>query len=626
MEITEIIRLVKIANRHPLKIIRAAFVFLTDGPKVVAQKIKRQDILEDYAAFINTQYLKFFKKNYPSKSELARQKNAKFKFSPKISIIIPTYNTPEKFLEECIQSVLSQTYGNWELCIADDASSDKRVKEIIQQYARKDKRIKYVFREKNGHISLASNSALTLATGDFVGLLDHDDILWPDALYEVVKLINENPEVNFIYSDEDKVEEDGKFHIEPFFKPDFSPNYLRSLNYITHFTAIRKSVVDKVVGFREGFEGAQDWDLFLRVTRQVNKNTIRHIPKILYSWRKSKTSASSDLAAKSLKRYAFSNQKKVLENDLKERGLTGKVLSTQSLGLWRVKYDIKHNPTVSIIIPTKDKYDYIKKCINSILEKTAYKDYQIVIVDTSSIDQRVWDLYVDTQTKHKNTKILKWARQFNFSSVCNFGAKNSNGEYLLFLNNDTVVLTQDWIESMLELAQLKSAGAVGCKLLFPTGRIQHAGIVLGIAGGLVKRGVAGHSFKNFYNRKINPGYGKVVDAIRDSSAVTAACFMISKDKFNKVGGFDPRFRVAFNDVDFNLKCMKNGWFNVYTPYSVLKHWESVSVGKPGQKGREIKEFLKEVKLMRQKWGKLLRNDPFYNKNLTLKNEEYTLNI
>ncbi|OGE14945.1 hypothetical protein A3F00_04190 [Candidatus Daviesbacteria bacterium RIFCSPHIGHO2_12_FULL_37_11] len=626
MEIHDLIRLSKIAKSHPLKVIKAIWIFFKEGPKVVAQKIKRQDILEDYNAFMNTQYLKWIRKNYPTKEEIAKQRYTRFKYSPKISIILPVYNTPIKFLEECVQSVLAQSYDNLELCISDDASTEESVKEAVLKYAKKDKRIKYIFRETKGHISEASNSALELATGEYIALLDHDDILWPNALHEIVRVINENSNVNFIYSDEDKIEEDGKFHTEPFFKPNFSPHYLRSVNYITHFTVIRRALVKKVGGFRKDFDGAQDWDLFLRVTRQIKKETIFHIHKILYSWRKSKNSASSNIAAMGVKSYAFSNQKKVLADDLNSRGYSGKILSTQNLGLWRMKYKILNRPLVSIIIPTKDKYEYISKCINSVISKSTYKYYQLIIVDTGSRDERVWNLYSEIQKRYKNLKVLSWEKEFNFSEVCNFGVEKSNGEYLLFLNNDTEIITPSWIENMIEFAQLKDVGAVGCKLLFPNKRIQHAGIVLGIEGGRVKKGVAGHPFKNFYNKKINPGYAKVVDSVRDVAGVTAACLLISRNKFIKIGGFDKNLRIAFNDVDLNLKCLKQGWFNVYTPYSVLRHFESVSVGIPGAKGRLVKEFLGEVGLMHKKWGDLLKNDPYYNKNLTLKNEEYTIDI
>lgn len=626
--IKEFIRLSRITLHHPEKFFKAIIVLFSQGPKAVKKKLIRQDILADYNAFINSQYLKWFHKNFPSNQLIKQQKeiSKKFKFKPKISIITPVFNTPEKFLKECIDSVLKQSYPNWELCMADDHSSNPEIKLIIGEYAKKDKRIKYTIRPKNGHISEASNSALSISSGDFIAILDHDDVLWPDALFECVKVLNKNPEASFIYSDEDKLDEDGKTHLDPFFKPDWSPDYLRSINYITHFTVIKKTLVQKVGGFRKKFDGAQDWDLFLRITKDFKNSDIIHIPKVLYSWRKSIYSSASEKSVSGKKSYAFKIQKSVLEDDLKTKGYQGRIIRSQYLGLWRVKYGIKNNPLVSIIIPTKEEYDHIKKCIDSILNKTTYKNFQLIIVDTGSKDKKVYDFYEDIKTRHQNIKLLSWGKEFNFSSVCNFGAKNCNGKYLLFLNNDTEIINPDWLENMLEHAGRKEIGAVGVKLLFPNRRIQHAGIVLGIAGGMVRRGIAGHPFKNFYNLRVNNGYSKIVDSVRNCSAVTAACLMISKDKFKMVGGFDPVFRVAFNDVDFCLRVLEKGLMNIYTPYAILYHHESVSVGLPGKGDRSKKEFLKEVRLMHQRWDKILYSDPFYNPNFTLENEEYTLKI
>lgn len=624
----ELVRLSRITLHHPDKIFKAIIVLFSQGPKAVKKKLIRQDILADYNFFINSQYLKWFHKNFPSNQLIKQQKeiSQKFKFKPKISIITPVFNTPEKFLKECIDSVLKQSYSNWELCLADDHSGNPKIRLIIEEYAKNDDRIKYIIRPKNGHISEASNSALSISSGDFIAILDHDDVLWPNALFEVVKVLNKNPQSDFIYSDEDKLDEDGKTHLDPFFKPSWSPDYLRSINYITHFTVIKKTLVKKAGGFRKKFDGAQDWDLFLTVTRSIKSSNIIHIPKILYSWRKSINSSASEKSVSNKKSYAFKIQKAVLEDDLKARGYHGRIIRSQYLGLWRVKYDIKNNPLVSIIIPTKEKYEHIKKCIDSIFNKITYKNFQLIIVDTGSKDKRVHDFYESIKLNHRNIRILFWDKEFNFASVCNFGAENCDGEYLLFLNNDTEIINPDWLENMLEHAQRKEIGAVGAKLLFPNGRIQHAGIVLGIAGGMVRRGIAGHPFKNFYNQRINNGYSKTVDSIRNCSAVTGACLMISKEKFKMVKGFDPVFRVAFNDVDFCLRVLKKGLINIYTPYAILYHHESISVGLPGKGDRSKREFLDEVKLMHQKWDKILYSDPFYNPNFTLKNEEHTLKI
>ncbi len=623
-------------KKDPKKILKIFKILATEGPKGVINRLKSSQEQHLYYLQVNQQYQLWLKKHYPTESNLReqRKKQKNFKYRPKISIITPTYNTPEKFLRECIESVINQTYDNWELCLVDDASPNPKVREIIKEYAKKDKRIKYKFRRKNGHICRASNDALKLATGEFIGLLDHDDILWPNALYEVVKLLNEKPHTQFIYSDEDKLDYDGKTHIDPFFKPDWSPDYLRSINYITHFAVIKKDLVDKIGGFRVGTEGAQDWDLFLRVTWWLEqnvghchpldpKNPIQHIPTILYSWRKSPTSTASDKHAEFVKTYAYKNQKKVLEDDLKRRGYEGWVEPTEYLGLWRVRYKIKGNPLVSIIIPTKDKYEYVSRCLYSIIKKTAYKNYELVIVDTGSKNPKVWKLYEKVKRKHPKTQVLKWNKEFNFSAVCNYGAEKSKGEYLLFLNNDTEVITPDWIEGMLEYTQRKEVGAVGCKLLYPNGKIQHAGVILGIKGGSIEKGVAGHAFKNMLDGLDYSFYNASIYGIKNYSAVTAACLLI---KVNKFLGFDSQFKIAFNDVDLCLKLLEQNLFNVYIGSVKLYHHESISVEKPGSKNRDLILFKKEIKKMHKKWGELLQNDPFYNKNLTLKIESCSINI
>jgi glycosyltransferase involved in cell wall biosynthesis len=617
------------------KIIKALKILFTKGPKGLIEKIKEKQWQNYYNLSINQQYKIWLKKNYPTKKELEKQKkeSKKFKYQPKISLITPVYNPEKKHLIECIKSVLNQSYSNWELCLVDDASTKKYVKEILNNYSKKDKRIKVKSRETNGHICVASNDALKMAKGEYIGLLDHDDFLWPNALYEIVKLINKKPNSQFIYSDEDKLDYDDKTHVDPFFKPDWSPDYLRSINYITHFAVLKKSLIDKIGGFRVGTEGAQDWDLFLRASFYLEKNIghchpldkknpIQHISTILYSWRKTSQSTASEKHASTVKNYAYKNQKKVLEDDLKRRGYEGWVEPTKYLGLWRVRYKIIGNPLVSIIIPTKDKYEYISRCLNSIIKKTSYKNYELVIVDTGSTDRKVWQLYEKIKKIHQNTQVLNWNKSFNFSSVCNFGAEKGRGEYLLFLNNDTEIITPDWIEGMLEHGQRREIGAVGCKLLYPDGRIQHAGVILGIKGGISKYGIAGHAFKYFDNCD-NGQFFQQLHSIKNYSAVTAACLLIKKQKFIN---FDLKFRIAFNDVDFNLRLLTKKYFNLYTPFAILKHYESISVGKPEKGNRDPKEFKKEILKMYKKWKKLLLNDPFYNKNLSKTIENYDLDL
>jgi glycosyltransferase involved in cell wall biosynthesis len=553
-------------------------------------------------------YEKWFKQHYPSAKVLKEQslESKKFKQHPLISILTPTYNTNLEHLKDCIESVIGQSYDNWELCIADDKSTDPRIRELIKQYAENDKRVKYMFRETNGHICEATNSALDIAKGDFIALLDHDDWLWPNALFEVSKAISEHPKAEFIYSDEDKIEEAGEKHIEPFFKPDWSPEFLRSINYITHFAVLNTSLVRKLGGFRKGYEGAQDWDLFLRASRQAHQ--VYHIPKVIYSWRKS---ANSTAQAPSSKDYAYVNQKKALKDDIKSRGLDAKLSWQIPFSMWRVDYKLKGTPLVSIIIPTKNQYDFMKRCLDSIYSKTAYHNLEIVIADTGSDDPRVWDLY-KSYDPIIPIKVVKWANKFNFAAVCDFGAEKSSGDYLLFLNNDTEIISPSWVEDMLGFAQQENIGSVGAKLYYPDRKIQHAGIILGVGGQNGTPGIAGHFFPAFIDDPPqDPSQQLYIGGARDFAAVTAACVMVSRHNFNLVKGFDPVFQIAFNDVDFCLKLLDKGLRNVYLPQVELFHHESVSVGQPGSEQRDLSVFAKEIQLMLKKWGPIIKDDPYY---------------
>ncbi len=591
------------------KIVKAFIILITKGPMGVIEKIKSKVNRNKKTLSINQQYQIWLDKNFPKERELNKQKliSNKFKYRPKISIITPVYNTQDKFLRECIESVLNQTYDNWELCLVDDASTKPSVKKILEEYRKKDKKIKVSYRKKNGHICRTSNDALKLASGEFIALLDHDDILWPNALFEVVKLLNGKPNTQFVYSDEDKLDEQGN-HIDPFFKPDWSPDYLRSINYITHFTLIKKELIDKVGGFRPNYEGAQDWDLFLRTTRELEKDVraIQHLSTVLYSWRKSPDSTASEKYVKQVKSYAYKSQKKALEEDLKERGFTGKVLATEYLGLWRVKYDIIGNPLVSIIIPTKDQYQYISKCLSSILQKTTYKNYEIIIVDTGSTDKKVFKLYEQMK------KVLYWHKQFNFAAVCNFAAKQSKGEYLLFLNNDTEIITPNWIESLLEHAQRKEIGAVGCKLLYPNNTIQHAGVIFNPKNKLDGITLPDHAFKGYTNGFDHNLFNSRIYGVSNYLAVTGACVMINKLKYFAASKLDEKFKIAFNDVDLCLKLFQQGYYNIYTPFSILTHHESISTKKPSDPKRNQALFEKELRLLYGKWKSLIDDDPFFN--------------
>ena len=554
------------------------------------------------------EYEQWYKKNKPTKSQLDKQRAAakKFEKQPLISVLVPTYNPEEQFLKECIESVQAQTYENWELCIADDKSPNPQIVKIIKSYAKKDMRIKLVERSENGHICAATNSALEIAKGEYISLLDHDDVLWPNALFEVVSAINEE-DPDFIYTDEDKIDETSQKHMDPFFKPGWSPEFIRSINYITHFSTIRLSIVEKVGGFREGYEGAQDWDLFLRVARETQN--IHHIPKVVYSWRMSDTSTAK---APSSKDYAYVNQKKALQADIKARGHKAKLDWQIPFSMWKVQYEVKGDPLVSIIIPTKNCFEVLEQCFRSVHEKTSYTNYEIVVVDTGTDDDRVWKLYDEYEEKFENFMVVKKGGKFNFAATCNFGAEKAKGEYFLFLNNDTEVITPTWIEDMVGYAQQEGVGSVGCKLYYPDGRLQHGGVILGVGGQDGTPGIAGHFFPAFHeNPPQDPGQSLYDGGTRNFAAVTAAVVMVQKDKFNQIKGFDAKYQIAFNDVDMCLKLYDAGYSNVYLPHVELFHHESISVGKPGEKKRDEGVFAKEIQLMLDSWGELIEDDPFY---------------
>lgn len=573
--------------------ISKALNLITSNPKSIPHFVSLYLTQKKYSLKINSQYQSWFKKNYSQKISL------NFKYQPRISIITPVYNPPPKYLKLCIESVLKQSYQNWELCLADDNSTNPEIKKILKFYTQKDPRIKVILRPKNGHISKASNSALKLATGEFISLLDHDDELAPHSLFKIVQLLNKNPKADLIYSDEDKLELNGK-HTDPSFKPDWSYDLFLSTNYLCHLTTIRKSLVDQVDGFTKGLEGSQDYDLFLRIIEKT-KN-IFHIPDILYHWRKIPNSTATIYSVKS---YANTASLKSLSNHLKRIKVDAQVINGNKAGTFRIIYKIKEKSLISIIIPTKDKVDYLKKCIDSILQKSTYKNFEIIIIDTGSTRKETKDYYQTIKNKPQ-IKFLKWNKKFNFSSVNNFAVNNSRGEYLLFLNNDTEVITPDWIESLLQLAQRKDIGAVGCKLLYPNNKIQHAGVILGLGG------IANHNFYRMPDEISQPfPMLNSKDMIRNFSAVTGACLMIKKDKFLSVKGFDQKFQIAYNDIDLCLKLNKNGFNTVYTPYAKLFHYESISIS---QRRDEI-QFKKEQNMMNKKWNKFIKDDPFYNKNL-----------
>ncbi|HAP4256552.1 TPA: glycosyltransferase family 2 protein [Enterococcus faecalis] len=546
--------------------------------------------------------------------EAMTQEIATFHYQPKISIAMPVYNVEEKWLRLCIDSILNQVYTNWELCMTDDASTDPNVKKILTEYQQLDERIRVVFREQNGHISEATNSALAIATGEFVALLDNDDELAINAFYEVVKVLNENPELDLIYSDEDKIDMDGN-RSDPAFKPDWSPDLLLGTNYISHLGVYRRSILEEIGGFRKGYEGSQDYDLVLRFTEKTTKERIKHIPKVLYYWRMLPTSTAVDQGSKG---YAFEAGLRAVQDALVRRGINGHATHGAANGLYDVYYDIESEKLVSIIIPTKNGYKDVQRCVSSIIEKTTYQNYEIIMADNGSTDPKMHELYAEFEQQLPGRFFVESIDiPFNFSTINNRAAKKAHGEYLLFLNNDTEVITENWLTLMVSFAQQERIGCVGAKLLYPNNTVQHAGVILGLGG------VAGHGHYGYPHGDL--GYFGRLAINVNYSAVTAACLLMKKADFDAVGGFEEAFTVAFNDVDLCLKVQALGRDNVWLHEAELYHFESQTRGYD-DKGKKKKRFEQEKVMMEEKWGPLIENDPFYNPNLTRDIPNFSLRI
>ena len=554
-------------------------------------------------------YNEWYMNHCPTAEDLERQRQKKFSFSPRISILVPVYNTPEVFLKQMIQSVRKQTYPNWELCIANANPSNEKVKEILAVAQKKDKRIKVVEVPENEGIAQNTNRALDIAEGEFIGLLDHDDLLAENALFEVIAALNNHEDVEVVYTDEDKVSTDLKEHFSPNFKPEFNLDLLRSNNYICHFFVAKRELIENLGGFRKEFNGAQDYDLILRCTEKA-KGIIR-VPKILYHWRVHKESTSDNPISKM---YAYDAGKRAIEDHLKRSNVQGTVEHTKDLGFYRVKYPVQGSPLVSIIIPNKDQWQTLDKCLKSVLEKTDYDNYEIIIVENNSEEEETFRYYEKIQSD--KVKVIRWEKEFNYSAINNFGVRHSNGEYLLLLNNDVEVMNRDWLTEMLAHCQRAEVGIVGAKLYYPDDTVQHGGIVIGIGG------IAGSVFVGL--PKGYSGYMHKASLQLDLSAVTAACMMVKRSVYEQVGGLEEKLKVAFNDVDFCLKVRKAGYLVVYNPYVELHHYESKTRGAEDTK-EKIRRFQSEIEYMRSHWIEILKEgDPAYNPNLTLTKWDYSL--
>lgn len=527
---------------------------------------------------LDEQYQQWLRAHALTRARIRRVKKeaANFSYRPKVSIVMPVYNPDPRWLRDAIESVRGQLYDNWQLSIADDASTKPEVRALLQEY-QSDERIKVAYLKKNQGISGASNAALAMARGEFVGLLDHDDELKPDALYEVVKLLNEQPDLDFIYSDEDKRDEKGAL-ISPFFKPDWSPDLEYSSNYVTHFAVYRRQIVERVGGFRKGYEGSQDYDLALRVTELTDK--LGHVRKVLYTWRMVPGSVAANAEAKP---YAHEAAKKALAESLERRGIDAWVEPGRTRGWYRIRYPIKRDPMVSVIIPTRDAADLLRNCLNKI-EESRYKRVEVIVVDNGSVEKATRALL-----RSRKLKVVRDDEPFNFSRLINAGAAAARGDFLLLLNNDVEAINEDWIEAMLEHAQRPEVGVVGARLLFPGDGPQHEGVALGMGG----------TFAAHLDWR---DYLGLSHALRNCSAVTAACAMSRRSVFEELGGFDERFRVAYGDVDYCLRARDRGYLVVYTPYALLYHYQSASRGPEHPPEDE--------RLARRRWGHL--TDPYYN--------------
>lgn len=555
-------------------------------------------------------YGPWYRAYIPTEETLEIQRKQKFDYSPLISIAVPAYQTPVEFLRQMIESLIVQTYSNWELCIVNASPDNEEMQKVLAEYSAGDSRVRFCNLKENLGIAENTNRAFAMTKGEFVGLLDHDDLLAPNALYEIVKILQDHPQADALYTDEDKVTTELDEHFQPHLKPDFNLDLLRSNNYICHFFVVRKSIVEKAGGFRKEFDGAQDYDFIFRCTE--NAGEVLHVPEILYHWRTHKASTADNPASKM---YAFEAGKRAIEAHLERTGTKGEVSHTQDLGFYRVKYPVQGKPLVSVIIPNKDEKETLQTCLEMLEKNTGYQNFEIIIVENNSTTDEIFRYYKELSGNRK-IHLLRWGKEFNYSAINNFAVAHAKGEYLLFLNNDVKSINPDWLEEMLGVCQRPEVGGVGAKLIYPDNTIQHAGCVIGMGG------IAGHMFVDM--PADHTGYLHKASLLQDMSAVTAACLLMKKEVFEQAGGFTEELAVAFNDVDLCLKVRKNGYLIVYDPYAKLYHMESKTRGAEDSK-EKVRRFQTEIEYMRCHWIDILKNgDPCYNKNLSLTKWNYSL--
>lgn len=589
-----------------MKLKKAIAMYKKGGLQAIKERLIRSDRYPEWIALHDTI------------TELDRQRMketlAGLPYQPQISLLLPVYNVPERFLRAAIESVRSQVYENWQLCVADDNSPSPHVKRVVEEYAARDSRIVFVFRQENGHIAEATNSAATLATGEFIGFLDHDDELRENALYWMVKELNEHRDADLIYSDEDKITEDGIRHY-PHFKSDWNPELMLCQNYVCHFTVVRRAIFEKLGGIRKGFDGAQDWDFVLRVSESTTPDKIRHIPKILYHWR---VIDGSTAKATESKPYVTAAQIRAVSEHLERRGdKSARVESLPAISMLKVTYQIPAPPLVSLIIPTHNQRELLSKCIHGILESTTYKKLEVIVVDNRS-DESETMRYLEEISEDPRVRVIRDNAPFNFARINNDAVKQARGTILGFINNDIQVMRPDWLHEMVSHVIRQNIGAVGARLLYPNGTVQHAGVILGVGG------VADHMMKHISAQSL--GYFCRAILPQNLSAVTAACMLVKREAFERVGGFDQEaFAVAYNDIDFCLRLRQAGYLITYTPYAELLHHESVSRGYEDSP-EKLARFQREYEAMKGRWGGALLRDPYYNRNCSLARADFSLDL
>ncbi len=602
-------RMEKIRDLMNMETVRVALEF---GKKhglralLLKSRHKLQGIDNDY------EYAEWYGLTKPSQEELAAQRAEDTAGWPLLSLVMPVYQAPEGFLREMLDSVLAQTYPNWELCIADGSPKGKDAAELVKEYREKDSRIRYRLLGQNGGISENTNAAIAMASGDYIVLADQDDAMPEHALYEIAKAAVEHPDCDVIYSDEDKMDVDGGALFDPHFKPDFNPDLLCSVNYICHQFVVKRQLMERAGGFRKEYDGAQDYDLILRCTEAAEG--IWHIPKVLYHWRCHQGSTASNPQSKL---YAFEAGARAVMDHYRRMGIGAeKVEKGVDYGIYHTVFTLRENPLVSVIIPNKDHTADLDLCIRTILTKCTYRNLEFIVVENNSTSPETFAYYEKIRKEFPQVRVVRWEKGFNFSAINNFGVQYAKGEYLLFLNNDIEPIAENFIEEMLGFCQRDDVGAVGARLLYQDGTIQHAGVVIGFGG------IAGHTFIGLHEAE-NSYFHRAMCA-QDYSAVTAACMMSRRDVFEAVGGFSEELAVAFNDIDYCMKVRALGKLVVYAPYAKLYHYESKSRGLEDTP-EKVARFNREVARFAKKWPDMLRDgDPYYNPNLTLRKSNFAL--